>query len=101
MAATVGVIYCRGHKKGMHKDKHKHPMCIICSHIWKSKINGLYVDIVSWSRESVPTHERGPTPYFWPIFLYKVKVYSNERPLWNELHVEFDMYSLKHYACLR
>ena len=43
-----------------------------------------------------------PSPiYFWPIFLYKVKVHSNERPLWNELHVEFDMYSLKHYACLR
>ena len=35
VAATIGVIYCRGHKKGMHKDMHKHPMCIICRHIWK------------------------------------------------------------------
>ena len=42
VAATLGIIYCRWHKKGMHKDKHKHPTLIICRHIWKSKIIGEY-----------------------------------------------------------
>ena len=36
--------------------------------------------IVPYSRESPPTPQRAPTPHFWLNFLYRVKVYSNERP---------------------
>ena len=46
-------------------------------------------------------HERAPTPFFWPNFLYRVKVYSNERPPWSELHVEFEKHGLERYAYLR
>ena len=38
--------------------------------------------------------------YLWANFLYRVKVYSNERPPWSELHVEFEKHSLKSYAYL-
>ena len=34
-----------------------------------------------------PGDEAKPTPYFWSNFLYRVKVYSNECPSQNELHV--------------
>ena len=30
--------------------------------------------------------EQYVTPYFWPNFLYRVKVYWDEPPLWSELH---------------
>ena len=40
-------------------------------------------------------------PYFWPNFLYTVKVYSNERPPWSELCMEFEKHSPKRYAYLR
>ena len=33
-----------------------------------------------YSRESPPTPKRAPTPHFWLNFLYRVKIYSNERP---------------------
>ena len=46
----------------------------------------------TYRSESVPTHKRAPTPYFSP---YRAKVYLNERPLWSELHVEFEKHSLK------
>ena len=42
-----------------------------------------------------PTHERAPTPYFLPNFLYRIKVYSNERPPWSELRVEFEKHGLE------
>ena len=31
------------------------------------------------------SHERAPTSYFWPNFLYRVKVYLNEHPAGSEL----------------
>ena len=37
-------------------------------------------DYCSLTKESLPSKERLPTPYFWPSFLYRVKVCSNERP---------------------
>ena len=39
--------------------------------------------------------ERASTPYFSPNFLYRVKVYSNERPPWSELRVEFEKHSMR------
>ena len=44
------------------------------------------VFVVPQSCERVPTHEREPTPYFWPNFLFRLKVYSNERIPWSELN---------------
>ena len=47
------------------------------------------------------THERAPTPNFWPNFLHRVKVYSNERPPWSELCVKFEKHGIVRYAYLR
>ena len=44
--------------------------------------------------------ERQP-PTFCPISCYRVKVYSNERPPWSELRVEFEKHGLECYVYLR
>ena len=44
------------------------------------------------------TRESVPTPYFWMNFLYRVKVYLNERPPWSELGMELEKHKLKCYA---
>ena len=38
---------------------------------------------------------------FWPNFLYRVKVNSNECPPWSELRMVFEKHSPKCYAYLR
>ena len=43
---------------------------------------------------------KGATPYFWPNFLYRVKVHWNERQPWSELRVEFEKHGLERYAYL-
>ena len=48
-----------------------------------------------------PTHERTPTPYFYLNFLYGVKVYSNERPCWRELHAKIEILHRYYKAALR
>ena len=36
-------------------------------------------------KERPSSLERAHTPYFWPNFLYRVKVHSNKRPSWSKL----------------
>ena len=40
-----------------------------------------------WSHKRAPTLQGVHIPYFWLIFLYKVRVYSNECPPWSEFHL--------------
>ena len=65
------------------------------------KLNPVFMINVPSCREKGPTHKRAPIPCFWPNFLYRIKVYLNERPPWSELCVEFKKYSLKCYVYLR
>ena len=53
------------------------------------------------NQEKWPTHVRVPTPYFWPNFLYGIKVYLNERPPWSNLHVELEKHIFERYVYLR
>ena len=52
------------------------------------------------SRKSIHSR-KSAHPLLWPIFLYRVKVCTNECPPWSKLHVEFEKHSLKRYAYLR
>ena len=51
--------------------------CILRITVGCGALVSLYIP---YSRESPPTPQRAPTPHFWLNFLYRVKVYSNERP---------------------
>ena len=60
----------------------------------------LYCEYHSLAKKGPLTKER-PPPTFRPISLYKVKVYSNERPPWSELWVELKKHGLERYAYLK
>ena len=43
--------------------------------------------------KAAPTLKRVLTPYYWPDFLYRVKIYSNKCPRWSELCVDNEAYT--------
>ena len=71
MCVCVTASVCSCDVYVLWKSTYLHVMCVArgegCVH-------------VPYSRESPPTPQRAPTPHFWLNFLYRVKVYSNERP---------------------
>ena len=69
-----------------------HALCVIFSNLIGPSC--YYRSLI----KECPLMKEHPPPYFWPNFLYRVKVYSNECPPWSELCVEFEKHSLKCYA---
>ena len=67
----------------------EHHTCIQCLCIlvyvatWRDEIN--HCVLKTWTSESAPTLQRVLKPYLWSKLLYRIKLYSNERPSWSEL----------------